>query len=167
MATELIFNPLKMKDTQYFWTPKTDSTRFAIGYNTKKIAYKTYKNKTENAADDLLTTIEDYGIFLADILNESGLSSKVFNDLITPQTASLKGKFFGLGFEIYQFPDGEYALSHSGGDDGCQTVFFLFPKTKRGLLIFTNVDDGYKVYEKILPHYLAEYGRRIIEIETK
>lgn len=167
LASELIFEPQNMTDTKYFWDEKTDSTRFAIGYNNEGTPYKTYKNKTANAADDLLTTVEDYGNFLASVLNGDGLSKKIFDDMVTHQVATKKDKYFGLGFEIYDFGNGEYVLSHGGSDKGCQTIVFIFPKTKQGLIIFTNVDDGYKVYEKLLMHYLNEYGRRIIDIETK
>ena len=56
-------------------------------------------------------------------------------------------------------------LRHGGADKGVQTIFFLLPKTKQGLVIFTNVDDGYKVYEKAVQHYLGEDGEKIISIE--
>jgi hypothetical protein len=52
-------------------------------------------------------------------------------------------------------------------DKGVQTIVFIFPKTKQGLIIFTNVDDGYKVYETLLTHYLGDKGKRIFEIEMK
>ena len=78
-----------------------------------------------------------------------------------------KDKYFGLGFELYDFGNGEYAISHGGSDKGCQTIVFVLPKTKQGLIIFTNVDDGYKVYEKLLIHYLGKYGNKIVGIETK
>lgn len=167
LASELIFTPLKMTDTKYFWDNKTDSLRFAIGYNNEGIAYETEKNKTANGADNLLTTIEDYGKFLTSVMNGVGLTQKVFDDMTTNQVETKNGKHFGLGFEIYDFGNGEYALSHGGADKGCQTITFIFPKTKQGLIIFTNVDDGYKVYEKLLKHYLGEYGNKIFEIETK
>jgi CubicO group peptidase (beta-lactamase class C family) len=167
LATELIFEPLKMTDTKYFWDNKTDSTRFAIGYDNRGKPYETTKNKTANGADDLLTTIEDYGKFLTSVMNGKGLSKKVFDDMITHQVETKNGKHFGLGFEIYDFGNGEYALSHGGADKGVQTIVFIFPKTKQGLIIFTNVDDGYKVYEKLLTHYLGDYGRKIFDIETK
>lgn len=57
--------------------------------------------------------------------------------------------------------------SHGGADNGVQTIVFIFPKTKQGLLIFTNVDDGYKLYEKLLSHYLGESGKKIFDIEIK
>jgi hypothetical protein len=86
--------------------------------------------------------------------------------MIGPQVATKNGKHFGLGFEIYNFKNGDYAISHGGSDKGVQTIVFIFPKTKRGLLIFTNMDEGNKLYEKIISHYLGEQGKEIIRIET-
>jgi CubicO group peptidase (beta-lactamase class C family) len=166
LADELIFKPLEMPDTQYIWNDKIDEKRVAIGYDIKGKPYETVKNKNANGADDLLTTVEDYGKFLVGVMNGAGLSKKVFDDMATHQVATKNGKHFGLGFEIYNFKNGEYALSHGGADKGVQTIVFIFPKTKKGLIIFTNVDEGYKVYEKILTHYLGEKGKEIIEIET-
>jgi CubicO group peptidase (beta-lactamase class C family) len=167
LASELIFKPLQMTDTKYFWDNKTDSSRFAIGYDEKGVEYEIEKNKIANAADNLLTTVEDYGKFLVSILNHEGLTETVFDDMVSHQVGTKKDKYFGLGFELYDFGKGEYAISHGGADKGCQTIVFVLPKTKQGLIIFTNVDDGYKVYEKLLTHYLAEYGNKIIDIETK
>nr|WP_199001236.1 serine hydrolase [Flavobacterium sp. ASV13] len=167
LADELIFKPLKMSDTKFVWNDITDVSRYAIGYDNKGNAYEPTKNKTANAADDLLTTVQDYGTFLCSIMNSDGLSKKVFDDMMAHQVETKKNKYFGLGFEIYDLGNNNFALSHGGADQGVQTIFLLLPKTKQGLLIFTNVDDGYKVYEKIVAHYLGENGRKIIDIETK
>lgn len=167
LADELIFTPLKMHDTRYTWNKNVDTARLALNYDREGNTYETVKNKTPNAADDLLTTIEDYGKFLVSVMNSEGLTGEVFNDMTTPQVPTKNGKHFGLGFEIYSFNDGNTALTHGGSDKGVQTIVFMFPKTKQGLLIFTNADDGYKVYEKLLIHYTGNYGKQIIEIETK
>lgn len=167
LAEELIFQPLRMDDTKYVWNDNMDTERLAGGYDKDGNTYETVKNKTSNAADDLVTTIEDYGKFLVSVLNSDGLTQNVYNEMTCNQVESSKGKHFGLGFEIYDFGNEEYALSHGGSDKGVQTIVFIFPKTKRGLLIFTNVDDGYKVYEKLLFHYLGNHGKQIVEIETK
>jgi CubicO group peptidase (beta-lactamase class C family) len=167
LADELIFTPLNMNDTRYIWDKKVDTTRLALGYDPNGNVYKTIKNTTPNAADDLLTTIEDYSKFLINVMNGEGLSKQLFEDMMAHQVATKNGKHFGLGFEIYNFDDGNLALSHGGADKGVQTIVFIFPKTKQGLLIFTNVDDGYKVYEKLLLHYLGHYGKQIFDIETK
>jgi CubicO group peptidase (beta-lactamase class C family) len=167
LADELILKPLKMSDTKFIWNDITDVSRYATNYDNKGIAYEPTRNKTASAADDLLTTIEDYGTFLCSVMNSDGLSKKVFDDMTSHQVETKKNKYFGLGFEIYDLGNDNYALSHGGADKGVQTIVLLLPKTKQGLIIFTNVDDGYKVYEKIVNHYLGENGKRIIEIETK
>lgn len=167
LADELLFQPLKMNDTRYVWNENIDTSRLAIGYDKDGNTYETVKNKTPNAADDLLTTIEDYGKFLVSVMNSYGLTRKVFNEMMTPQVASSKGKHFGLGFEIYDLDNGQYALSHGGSDKGVQTIVFMLPKTKQGLLIFTNSDLGGSLYEDLIKHYLGENGQKIFDIETK
>jgi CubicO group peptidase (beta-lactamase class C family) len=167
LANELIFQPLKMNDTRYVWDKNVDTTRLAIGYDKDGKASETVKNKTPNAADDLLTTIKDYGNFLVSVINGDGLTKKIFEEMTSNQVASTKGKHFGLGFEIYNLGNEEYALSHGGSDNGVQTIVFIFPKTKQGLLIFTNSDTGVSVYETLLKHYLGDNGQKIFDIETK
>jgi CubicO group peptidase (beta-lactamase class C family) len=167
LADSLIFRPLNMQDTRFSWQSSVDESRFALWHDKEGKLYETEKNKSANGADDLLTTLEDYGRFLVSVLNEEGLSKEVFREMVSPQVETKNTKHFGLGFEIYNFKDGTYALSHGGADKGVQTIFFIFPKTRQGLIIFTNVDDGYKVYEKTLFTYLPEYAQTIIDIETK
>lgn len=152
LADELIFTPLKMSDTRYVWDKNVDTTRYAIGYDKEGNAYETVQNKTANGADDLLTTIEDYGNFLVSILNQDGLTKEVINEMKSHQVASSRGKHFGLGFEIYDFENGDFALSHGGSDQGVRTIVFIFPKTKNGILIFTNSDTGGNLYEDLIQH---------------
>lgn len=167
LASELIFQPTMMTDTRYVWDKNIDTSRLAIGYDKNGNKYETVKNTIPNAADDLLTTIEDYGNFLVSVMNSDGLTQKVFDEMISKQVASTKGKHFGLGFEIYDLGNGEFALSHSGADNGVQTLFVIFPQTKKGLLIFTNSDTGVGVYENLMKHYLGVNGQKIFDIETK
>ena len=165
LASEYIFHPLSMHDSQYIWHDNMDEQRVALGFSDSKNAYDTYKRKKANAADDLLTTVEDYGNFLVASMHGTGLSDAVFNDMQSKQVASKKGKHFSLGFERYDFKDGNFALSHGGSDNGVKTISFIFPKTQQGILIITNIDDGYKVYKELLREYLGEYGEEIMEIE--
>ncbi|WP_073552402.1 serine hydrolase [Elizabethkingia meningoseptica] len=166
-AKELIFQPLKMNDTNYIWDRNTDESRFAIGYNKEGKPYPTDKRKTANAADDLTTTIEDYGKFMVNIMNGGNLKPEVYKDMIKKQVKTGADKSFGLGFEIYDLGNGEYALSHGGSDNGTQCIVFILPQTRKGILIFTNTDDGYKVYEKLILQYLGEQGRKIVDTEMK
>ena len=58
----------------------------------------------------------------------------------------------GIGWEMFidLGPRKEYCLIHSGSDQGVQTLVFLLPVSKQGLIIFTNGDNGHKLYEKII-----------------
>lgn len=87
--------------------------------------------------------------------------------MIRKQVKVKEDKYFGLGLEIYDLGKGEYALSHGGADQGTRCIAIVLPDSGKGIVIFTNVDDGYKVYEKLVLHYLGKQGRKIIEIETK
>lgn len=167
LAKELIFQPLKMHNTNYIWDQNTDESRFVTGYNEKGDAYPIEKIKTANAADDLHTTIEDYGNFMISVMKGKNLKPEVFQEMIKKQVKVKEGKYFGLGFEIYDLGNGEYALSHGGADQGTRCIAIVLPNSGKGIVIFTNVDDGYKVYEKMVLHYLGEQGQKIIKIETK
>lgn len=167
LADELIFKPLRLKDTKYIWDKDVDISRYAVGYDKDEKPYKIEKYTSPSGADNLLTTIEDYSKFLISILNSDGISKKVFDEMTKNQVLSDRGKHFGLGFEIYDLGNGETAISHGGSDKGAQTIFFLLPKTKQGLVIFTNSDNGMNLYEEIIKNYLGKNGQKIIDIETK
>ncbi|MDR6368895.1 CubicO group peptidase (beta-lactamase class C family) [Chryseobacterium bernardetii] len=167
LAQELIFQPLKMKDSSYIWDKSTDESRFAIGYDKDGKAYPIEKNKTANAADDLHTTITDYGNFMVSVMKGQKMEPKVFQEMIRKQVKTKENKYFGLGFEIYDLGNGDYALSHSGADRGTQCIAIVLPDSGKGIVIFTNVDDGYKVYEKLVLHYLGKQGKKIVDIETR
>jgi len=47
------------------------------------------------------------------------------------------------------------------------TIAFILPKSKRGLLIFTNSDNGPLIYTELVKTYLKEQGQAISDIEIK
>lgn len=167
LAKEYVFQPLEMNDTSYIWNEKKDADRIVIGYDKDGKSLDIVKNKTPSSADDLMTTVEDYSKFLVAVMNNELLSPAVFEAMKSKQVETKKNKSFGLGFEIYDLGNNEIALSHGGSDKGVNTIFFLLPKTKQGLIIFTNVEDGYKIYEPIMNIYLGNIGKKIVDIETK
>ena len=166
LAKEFIFQPLGMNDTGYIWNEKKNAERIVIGFDKDGKPYDIVKNKTANAADDLVTSVEDYSKFLMAVMNNELLSPAVFEDMKTTQIETKKNKYFGLGFEIYDLGNNEIALSHGGSDKGVNTIAFILPKTKQGLVIFTNADNGYKIYEPIMNQYFGTAGKKIVEIET-
>lgn len=167
LAKEMIFNPLSMDDTGYIWNEKKQANRIVTGYDKAGKAYDIVKNKTASAADDLTTSVEDYGKFLVAVMNNDLLSKTVFEEMKTRQVKTKEHKYFGLGFEIYDLGNGRIALSHGGTDKGVNTIAIILPETGQGVVIFTNVDEGYKIYEPIINYYLGDVGKKIVEIETK
>lgn len=169
LASELLFTPLGMRDTRFYWDKTMDSARFAKWHKKDGTLYKTYKNSTPNAADDLLTTVEDYSKFMLYVMNGAGLNKKLFEEMISKQTATEKERqHFGLGWLIDENVNGsEDAITHGGDDIGVHTMVFMLPQTKKGLLIFTNSDNGIEAFIPALKHYLGSTGEEIIAIETK
>lgn len=165
LADELIFTPWKMTNTQYIWDEKMDTLEYAVGYNANRQPYPIIKRSIPNGADDVLTTISDYAKFLIHVMNGADLTSSVFHEMMRNQVATTKGKYFGLGFEIYHLKDDTLALSHGGADEGVRTLFIIFPKTKNGILIFTNADNGTMVFEPAVKYFSGVYGQEIVAIE--
>lgn len=153
LAQKHLFQPYKMKDTRFFWDASMDESRFAVAHTNEGKPYDVRKNTTANAADLLLTTIEDYGRFAINVMKGKGLSKAVFDDMVRPQARYPEGKnlFFGLGWMIMpELSNGEYALIHTGSDDGVKTVVVLLPKSQRGLIVFTNGENGLQIWTRIL-----------------
>ena len=163
LAASTIFQPLGMKDTQFTWCEHTDESRFARWHDQNgENSYTDYKATTTNAADNLLTTVEDYGRFAASVINGDGLTKAVFDDMVRPH-AAMKGQgVMGLGWEIQpNLTGGVYALIHSGSDDGVKTLVILLPKSTQGLIVFTNGDNGFNLYEKVITEEL-DLGKEIM-----
>lgn len=167
LAQELIFTPLKMTDSHLIWDKTMDETRFAKWHNKKMELYETTKRTEASAADDLLTTVEDYSKFMLHIINGADLKPELFKDLITHQVKTKEGKYFGLGLEVYDFGNNEYGLTHGGADKGVRTIAFMLPQRKEGLVIFTNSDIGGEAYLPVVTEFLKDIGKKILDIEMK
>jgi len=151
LANELLFEPLKMLDTRFWWDTGMDETRYAQNFNVNGEEIETLKYYEANAAANLLTTIEDYGKFLEHIINGAGLSENLFQEMLKHQVKLRANDFFGLGWEILtDFSGDEFALIHTGKDPGVSTLAIWFPKSKNGYLVFLNGDNVDKIYEELV-----------------
>ena len=82
LAAEKIYKPLGMKDTRHIWDGKTDLTRFSRWYDSNGKEHKAEYATEDNAADDLMTTVEDLSTFGVNVLKGAGLSDKLFKEMI-------------------------------------------------------------------------------------
>lgn len=169
LVDSLIFKPLKMKNTQFYWGEKMDESKFAKWHTAEGELYETHKTTEISAADDLLTTIEDYTKFIMYTLNGAELSKSLQKEMSKQQVRINPYKYWGLGWWIDENINsaGDFAMVHGGDDIGVHTIAFMIPNTKQGLIIFTNSDNGTGAYQEVLLKYLGENGQGIIDVEMK
>jgi len=162
LLDSLVFQPLGMKDTRY-WSSGVDTTRFAHWHNGNGERYNVSEKTGKSAADDLLTTVEDYCKFGIDVINGAGLSDTLFSDIVRPQVELRKNYYRGLGWGLVEgLPDGEYALEHGGSDIGVRTMAVFLPLSRRGVVVMTNGDNGMNVFNHVI-RSAVDVGQKILE----
>ena len=168
LATEIIFKPLGMTDSRLIWDANMDESRFAVPHDSNGNAMPVEKNKTSNGADQLKTTIADYGKFMIAAMNHEGISAELAQQMVSHNTETKTGRYIGLGWFIYApVNGGEYAISHGGDDPGAHSICFLLSKSSQGIIIFTNSENGTKLYLDLIKAFMKEKGQDILDIEMK
>jgi CubicO group peptidase (beta-lactamase class C family) len=165
LADSILFKPIGMKDSRLYWDNNMDESRFAFWHDAKGNLYdpSTPKDRGVNAAGSLLTTTEDYCRFVIDVIAGAGLAPAIYNDMITPHVKLSKHDARGLGWGVESdLPNGEYALQHAGGDRGVQTMCIFLPKSKRGIVILTNGDNGMFVFRNVIKESI-DIGQTLLE----
>jgi len=157
LSDSVLFGPLGMKDTRYYWDENMDESRFAFWHDNEGNLHEpaTSKERGVSAGGSLLTTVEDYCRFGIDVMNGAGLSADLFNDMISTQVSLKEHYGQGLGWGVVRdLPEGEYALEHYGSDRGVKAQAVFLPKSKRGLVVLTNGDSGRNVYLNVIKESL-------------
>lgn len=163
LASEHLFGPLSMTNTSFTWSEDIQEADYAVEHDGqgKPISYE--KHTEVNAAANLLTTVADYGAFMAHILNGAGLSEELYAEFVRPQAEQKPGVSFGLGVQILRSLDnGEFALQHTGGDYGLKAIAIMLPESRRGLLILSNSENGMVLWRKLIEEYLGPAGKEIV-----
>lgn len=163
IASEILFSPLGMNNTHFYWTPEINENDYAVEHdeNGEAIAFEKYDNA--NAAANLLTTASDYSKFLIHIMNGAGLSDNLYSEFLKSQVNQKKGIERNLGMQLLpNLPNNEIAIMHTGGDYGTKTIAIMLPNTKKGLVLFSNSENGMVLWQKIISEYFGETGKEII-----
>ena len=126
----------------------------------------TIQNTSASAAFGVLTTVEDYSKFLIYVMNGAGLKKKLYEEMVSNQTQIKAHQYYGLGWMIDEI-GGENVFTHGGVGMGTQTIVFILPKSKEGLVIFTNSGNGGDAYIPVIQKFLGRQGQEIIDVETK
>lgn len=165
LCDSFVFKPLLMNNSWLTWNSEAMESRFAKWHDKEgKNSYETWKRDSPSAADDLLTTVEDYSRFGLAVLDGFGLPEGLFTEMVTPTAAVGKSSSMGLGWELFKgLPGGEYAMLHTGSDKGVKTLILLFPASKEGLIVFTNSDNGHQLYQKIITTVFGKKGMALFK----
>ncbi|WP_378184810.1 serine hydrolase [Aquimarina sp. W85] len=164
IARETLFEPLGMRNTYFNWNGTIDEQLYAVEHDEHgdPIPFKKYTNT--NAAANLMTTVEDYATFMIHILNGAGISKKLYSEFLKPQSHQKKGIDWGLGMQLLSnLPDGDLAFMHTGGDYGTKTIAIGLKNSRRGLILFSNSENGIAVWQKIITEYFGAVGMEIVK----
>lgn len=164
LSDSVLFKPLGMNNTFYIWNETMKNTRFAFGHDSKGNIYEGQYKSISNSTASLLTSIEDFSKFMTHVMNGAGLSEKLYNEMIRPQVNEKEHVARGLGWGlVFDLPNGEYALEHEGSNPGFQAMTIILPKSKRGIVVFTNGDNGRFIYNDIIEESI-DLGKNLLDI---
>ena len=157
LVYSIVFMPYGMNDSRLLWDENMHKSRYAEEHNKEGEPYDLLKRtKDACASDDVLTTIEDYCLFGVNVMNGSGLTEEVYEDMLRLQAIAKTNEGFGLGWYIKQnFYKSEFALMHTGSDAGVAAKVILLPESRRGIVMLTNGDNGFDIINKVEAEFFA------------
>ena len=173
IVSESVFEPFGMSDTHFVWDSAYEG-RFAREHDKEGHRINVPPKSIPCAADDLLTTIGDYGRFAAAVARGAGLSTMLFQETCSIQIPKLVASKapgpsdFGLCWRVVKTTHGT-ALMHGGSDQGVRAAVIVVPQTRDGVVILTNGDNGGKIIEAVVPLFLPngdEYLSQYIKAAT-
>ena len=161
LAREDVFLPLGMTSSSYVWRRDfEDST--AIGHDKDGVP-QPKKKRDAMAAYSLQTNAVDYARFLIALMKGDGLSNKSLTEMERAQTpvpgdctvqcfdkprTLAPGLFWGLGIGLEDTPDGR-ALWHWGDNGAFKAYMVVYPKSRSGLVMFANSENGLELVDEI------------------
>lgn len=151
LADSLLFKNIGMKNTKFYWDQNTDSALYAGRYHEDGTSYEYETWQDANASNLVLTTMQDYGKFGLYVMKNIHSNKEIYNEMIKTQARPSAIKEFGLGWSITRgLSNGEYALVHTGRNPGVNTIIILLPESNRGIVVFTDSDNGNKLYSEVV-----------------
>ncbi len=170
VMTDLVFTPLGMTSSSYVWRTVFDALT-ATGHDPDAHPVDLWKPDHAGSASTLNTTAHDYELFLAAVLNGTGLKPSTLREMETPQIAVdpectnctdrapkelSKSLFWGLGWGIERKEGNGSTDSNSEtlwhwGDNGAFKCFVVAnPRNKSGMVLFTNSENGLAIAPAIV-----------------
>ncbi|HEY6375053.1 MAG TPA: hypothetical protein VIX90_05960 [Edaphobacter sp.] len=106
-----------------------------------------------NVAFSLLTTVQDYSVFLARLSTPRGetfdLKSAMRTEMMKPYSRINSSLSWGLGWGIEQEAGRSY-LWQWGDNGGWKNLVLVHPESRSAIVVFTNGSNGMRVVERIV-----------------
>lgn len=166
---QLVFEPLGMTSSSYLWLPDYE-TRKATGHDFGGNAGERRTPKEANAAATLQTTSLDYAKFMIALMKGDGLKPSTSVAMLSPQikvdegcsncvNRPRTGKLspfisWGFGVGLQQTADG-LSFWHWGDNGDVHCYMLAYPKSKLGVVIFTNSGNGHSIIPEIISETLG------------
>jgi CubicO group peptidase (beta-lactamase class C family) len=159
----MVFDPLAMTNSSYVWEDRFE-TQMTFRHSGAGEARGQNKLKDPNAAASLRTTAQDFGLFLAAILNGAGLKKGTRDLMLTPQikvsesgtnnTLRSPEKLshtlsWGLGWGLQTTSDG-LSFWHWGDNGDSKAFVEVFDQQKMGVVYFANGSTGLSIAPEIV-----------------
>ena len=156
------FLPLGMTHSSLVWRPDYDSVA-ATGHDPEGQPVDKTKPTEANAAASLHTTAADYARFLGAVLRGEGLQARTVVEMLTP-ASQVEGRGppeharflqWGLGWGL-QNGDISTSIWHWGDNGEFRCFVIGYPSQGRGLVYFTNSQNGLGIAEDIVADYFID-----------
>ena len=163
LMKKTVCDPLAMTDTSHIWQ-EDQAAQNTFRHRANGEPSGQNKSPQPNAAASLRTTAQDYGRFLAAILNGTGLKKETAKLMLTPQikvsaagTNNLFGTpeklsptlSWGLGWGLQTTGDG-VSFWHWGDNGDSKAYVVVYEKQKLGLAVFANSANGLSIVPEII-----------------
>jgi CubicO group peptidase (beta-lactamase class C family) len=155
LARQYLFRPLGMRSIAFTRQPWF-AGRMAVPKGADGTWGEPSSGDEANAADDIHTTIGDYGRFLAAVMDRDGLSAALANQRDSIHSTGVEhcdpAKVavcplrvgYGLGWTIFEYADPLQNVHwHTGADWGEKAMVFYFPGRREGVVLLTNGANGF------------------------
>src|SRR5580704_13416510 len=167
--TEAVFRPLGMTSSSYVWRHEFDALT-ATGHDANGKPVDKWKPTEAGVASTLNTTARDYALFVEAVLDGKGLKAATVREMETSQVALdpdcricvkhepkqlSKNLFWGLGWGIER-NDGRDEIWHWGDNGAFKAFVMAEPKTKSGIVMFANSENGLELARPIVDEAMGE-----------
>ena len=145
LMREQVFKPLAMTHSQYIWTPRL-AEQLVPGTTRSGSPMHALQLMATVAAFSLYTSAQDYGKFVAAVLNDPGILDKIIQ---TPVTVNEDLNLsWGLGWGIERNANDAF-LWHWGNNPGYRAFVMASTQTGDGLVMLTNSNNGLTLAEPL------------------